>query len=255
MLKMKIVSTRVRTAAWCSTQRKPSAMSCRMCVPARPASRAVRRQDDPRHQHRAERHDHRLRAERPGGADGEQRRTQRRAGQLVDRDEARSAAARSRSPGRPGPPASAAASASCCRRTPRRCPARTAPTSTPAIDTWSVATASVSTASTAARARSTHHHDQAPVQPVGQRPGDQPEQQRRQPLHRRRERHQERVVGQRRDQQRAGGERDAVAEVGRPRRGEQPPEADAEACRRGDFGKAAHKADSLLTAADLGASI
>ena len=98
-------------------------------------------------------------------------------------------------------------------------------------------------------------HDETPVQPVGQGPGDQPEQQRRQPLHRRRERHEKRVSRQRSDEQRASGERDAIAEVRRPRRGQQPPKPDPQPYRHGDFGKAAHKSDSLLTSRPLRASI
>ena len=54
MLKTKIVSTSVRTAAWCSTQRNASAMSWRM-VGSGGAVAAVRRQHAPEHQHGSER--------------------------------------------------------------------------------------------------------------------------------------------------------------------------------------------------------
>ena len=142
-------------------------------------------------------------------------------------------------------PASAAASASCCRRTPRPCRARTATTSTTAIDTRPVTIGSVSTASTQRAHRSTRDDDQPPVEPVRQRPGVQPEQQRRQPLQRRRQGDQERVVRQRRHQQRPGRERDAVAEVADPRRRQQPAEPDPEPGRRDDVDEPAHKSDRL----------
>ena len=87
MLKVKIVSTRVRTAAWCSTHRKPSAMSWRRCDSVSGVSGVVR-QREARDQHRAEQHEHGLDRERPGHAHGEQRRTDRRPDQLVDGDEA-----------------------------------------------------------------------------------------------------------------------------------------------------------------------
>ena len=134
-------------------------------------------------------------AERPAAPDGEQRRAERRADELVDRDE----------PGlQPGVrqrqvvavrPASAAA---CCdalsandlggaqqeqrdehqRRSTRRPSRRRA----------------ASTARTTARAGRRSTTMQPPVEPVGQRAGAQPEQQRRQPLERRGQRDQERVV-------------------------------------------------------------
>ena len=53
MLKVKIVSTSVRTAAWCRTQRNPSAMSWRMRLP-RPGSRRCAGQHDAGHQHGAQ---------------------------------------------------------------------------------------------------------------------------------------------------------------------------------------------------------
>jgi hypothetical protein len=98
------------------------------------------------------------------------------------------------------------------------------------------------------------HDDQPPVEPVGERAGHQPEQQGRQPLHHGRQRHHEGVVGERSDQQRAGRERDAVAQVGRPGRREQPPEAGAEPRGHGGFGQAAHKSATLEVAGDTGAA-
>lgn len=66
------------------------------------------------------------------------------------------------------------------------------------------------------------HHDPAPVEPVGEHPGVEAEHQRRRPAQQGGQRDQERVPGQRGDQQRAGGGRDAVAEIGHQRRHQQP---------------------------------
>ena len=75
--------------------------------------------------------------------------------------------------------------------------------------------------------------DPPAVVAVGDDAGEHPEQQRRQRLAEQRQRDQERVLRQRGDEERAGGERDPVADVGHGRGGEQPAEAPAES-RRGD---------------------
>jgi hypothetical protein len=72
------------------------------------------------------------------------------------------------------------------------------------------------------------HDDQSAIEPVGQHAGVQAEDERRQPLEEGRQRDQERVVRLRGDQQRTGGERDAVTEVGDPRRPDHPAEAGAQ---------------------------
>jgi hypothetical protein len=68
------------------------------------------------------------------------------------------------------------------------------------------------------------HDDEAAVQPVGQRAGPEAEQEPRQPLEHRGERDQECALGLGRDEQGPGGERDAVADVAGPGRGDEPPE-------------------------------
>jgi hypothetical protein len=68
-------------------------------------------------------------------------------------------------------------------------------------------------------------HDPPPVEPIGQHTRVQAEQQRRRPPEQGGQRDQERVVGQRRHQQRPGRDRETIAEIRRPRRGQQPPVA------------------------------
>lgn len=89
------------------------------------------------------------------------------------------------------------------------------------------------------------HHEEAPVEAVRQGSGVQPEEQRRQPLEQRRQGDHERVAGLRGDQQRAGGQGQAVAQVAHPGRGEQPAESDAEARRGDDLQQTAHKSRTL----------
>ncbi len=75
--------------------------------------------------------------------------------------------------------------------------------------------------------------DPAPVEAVRDGARRRPEDQLRDGLAQDRERDEQRVAGLRGDQQRAGGQRDAVADVGDQRLAEQPPEVATEA-RRGD---------------------
>jgi hypothetical protein len=83
-------------------------------------------------------------------------------------------------------------------------------------------------------------HHGAPVEAVGERAGVKAEQQRRQLHHEHGGRDQARVAGLRGHQQRAGGQRDAVADVGHPRGGDQPPEAGAEPGGDEGLDQAAH---------------
>ena len=87
MLKVKIVSTRVRTAGWCRTQ--PEALGD---VVAHPATDCRARrwcgQHQPGDQQRAGGHEARLGEERPGHRRPRTGRPDRRTDQLVDRDEA-----------------------------------------------------------------------------------------------------------------------------------------------------------------------
>ncbi len=78
----------------------------------------------------------------------------------------------------------------------------------------------------------------APIEAVRRRPADDPEQEHRQVLHEQRERHEERVAGLRRHEQRAGRERHAVADVVDSGRGEEPPEAPAQSAGRDGVGGA-----------------
>ena len=104
-------------------------------------------------------------------------------------------------------------------------PSRNIATMTRPMPTWPV-TMTTQRADQHDGAGGVHGHHQHPaVEPVGQRPGDEPEQQPRELEGDRRAGHEERVVGLRGDEQRAGGHHQAVAEVARPRRGEQPAEA------------------------------
>jgi hypothetical protein len=76
-------------------------------------------------------------------------------------------------------------------------------------------------------------HDAPSVEPVGDGTGRDPEEEVRQLLGKQGERDQQRVLGQRGDEQRAGGQGNAVADVGDGRRRQQPAEAVTES-RRGD---------------------
>src|SRR5262249_28238188 len=69
-------------------------------------------------------------------------------------------------------------------------------------------------------------------------PANEPEQEHRQVLYEQRERHEERVAGLRRHEQRPGRERHAVADVGDSGRGEEPPEAPAQSAGRDGVGGA-----------------
>ena len=188
MLKMKIVSTSVRTAAWCRTQRNPSAMSCAhrgSSVPGRAAVRRAARPATPaaRRQPPAP----------PGSANGqaapgrEQGRADRRAGELVERDEAGLQPGVGDARGRRGAPASAAACWRCCRRTPRPCRAGTARPARPAI----VTVAGDHRPTQQRRARRPRQqvggHDDAAGGRAGRRatPAYRPNTQRRQPLQQR----------------------------------------------------------------------
>ena len=71
-------------------------------------------------------------------------------------------------------------------------------------------------------------HDPPAVETVGDGAGVQAEQEERQPLQQQRHRHQLWVAGLGGDEQRTGGDLEAVAEVGHPRRPQQPPEVAAE---------------------------
>jgi hypothetical protein len=82
--------------------------------------------------------------------------------------------------------------------------------------------------------------DEPPVEAVRQRAREQAEQQPRELLQQDRRCDEQRVAGLRGDQQRAGREGDAVAEVRDPGGGEQPAEAGPEACRCHDLPDAAH---------------
>ena len=237
MLKMKIVSTSVRTAG--VTRGPPDALGdvASEMLPLRGIP-TVRRQPHAGHQHGAEGDQAGLCAERPQRADGEQGRADRRPGELVERDEpGQHPGVGGRQIARAGR-ASAPASGWWCPRTPRRWTARRARHSTTPIEATSVTIASASTASTTARSPLTTVTISRRFQPVGEGAGQRREQQRRQPLERRRQRHEERVVGERGDEQRAGGQGDAVAEIGHPGRrraasGRRPRAGTAQRSRRG----------------------
>ena len=86
------------------------------------------------------------------------------------------------------------------------------------------------------RAQAVRQHDEPPpVVMVGDGPGQQAEQQPRQELHHRAAGHQQRRRGQRGDQQRRGRQGDAVADVARPRRRQQPAEVGAESAWSDQF--------------------
>jgi hypothetical protein len=101
-------------------------------------------------------------------------------------------------------------------------------------------------------------HHPAPVEPVGERSGVQPEDQPRQALQHGRQRDEERAMGLGGDQQRAGRERQPVPELADPAGGEQPPEARAETRRRHGVDDAppdsAHETVRLVSPAGSGPS-
>ena len=120
-------------------------------------------------------------------------------------------------------------------------PSRNIAPSTTAMLTTPVTMVAASAASTSGPG-GVHRDDQHPaVEPVGQRAGVQAEEQPRQPLQQDRQGDQERGVGLGGDQQRAGRERQAVADVGDPRRGQQPSEVPAQAGRSDGFDDPIHK--------------
>ena len=123
----------MRTAAWCRTQRKPSAMSWRRCR-ASPGARPCGGSDDARHEHRAERDEHRLRRERQRRAGREQRGAERRPGELVDGDEAGLEAGVADARGRRAARASAAASGGVLSANTSAVPSRNSAPRTTAID-------------------------------------------------------------------------------------------------------------------------
>ena len=86
-----------------------------------------------------------------------------------------------------------------------------------------------------------HDDHPTPVEPVGDRPGPQPEQQPGEPLQHGGQGHQHGVAGLRGHQQGAGGQGDPVADVADPRRREQPPEAAPQPWRRDDVQNPAHE--------------
>ncbi len=240
---MKIVSTSVRTAAWCRTHRNPSAMSCPMWRASARSRRCA------------------------GSATRETSRAPSATSTAWVTNGRAIPAAKSAAP--IGGPASwltvmkpvwsrEFAIARSSRGTSigssvwellsaktSAVPRRKRATSTTAIETVPVTTVVAIRTSTTARIRSTDTTIEPAVEPVGEGAGVQPEDQRWQPLQQRGQRHQEGVVGLRGDQQRTGRDRDAVAEVRDPRRGEQPPEARAQALGDDGFDEAAHKEGTL----------
>ena len=191
-LKMRMVSTRVRTAAWCRTQRTPSAMSCRrwvVCVSAR-----------------------------CGGSDDRGRPAPPPRRRAVPRPRTASACPTANRNAPSGGPTSwltvtnpamirlfASARSSRCTSigtsvldalsaNVSAVPSRNIATSTSQIVATSTATAVASSSQDQGPQRVDDDDEPAPVQPVGHRAGPQPEQQRRQPLEQRRQRDEERVV-------------------------------------------------------------
>ena len=91
------------------------------------------------------------------------------------------------------------------------------------------------------RAQAVRQHDEPPpVVVVGDGPRQQAEQQPRQELHHRAPGHQQRRRGQRGDQQRRGRQGDAVTDVARPRRRQQPTEVGAESAWSDQFAERGH---------------
>ena len=97
-------------------------------------------------------------------------------------------------------------------------------------------------------ARSTAIDEPPAVDPVGEDAGVQAEQQPGQPLQQPGQRDEDRVGGLRGDQQRAGGERDAVAEVAHPGRADQPPERRPHPAGQHGFHDSAHEKGTLRDA-------
>ena len=241
-LKMRMVSTSVRTAAWCRTQRTPSAMSCRMCVvcsSVRCGGSAIREiSTAPAATSTASA------ANGQRLPDGEQERPQRRADQLVDGDEpGHDAAVRQRQV--------VALHQHRHQRARRVVGERLRGAQQEHRDEHEPDGGDVERHGGREQqqdqgAQRVDGDDQPPpVQPVRHRPGPQPEQQRRQPLEQRGQRDEERVVGPRRHQQRTGREDDAVAEVRAPRRGQQPPEPGAQPARDDGVDDPAHKGETV----------
>ena len=228
-----MVSASVRTGLCSQTQRIPSRISATMPSARSTGCLGAGRQHHPRHQDHAERDQHRLGHERQHGAQGEQRGADRRPDQLVG----------GQSPGEdPGvrDPEVALVDQHRQQRRRRGVGERLGGAEQEHRDQDHRHVGPAGHDREAEQPDHDHpdavggHHQPTPVEAVGLHPGVQAEQQPRQPLQERRERDQGRVVGARGDQQRAGGERDAVADVAGPRRRQQPAEGGAEAC--GDDG-------------------
>ena len=91
------------------------------------------------------------------------------------------------------------------------------------------------------RAQAVRQHDEpTAIVMVGDRPREQAEQQPRQELHHRARGHQQRRRGHGGDQQRRRRQGDAVADVARPRRRQQPAEVGAESAGRDQFAERGH---------------
>ena len=91
--------------------------------------------------------------------------------------------------------------------------------------------------------------DPAAIVTVGHYPREQSEHEMRQVLAQERERDEKRIARLRRDEQRSGGDRDAIADVGGDRGGEQPTEAASQPSRDDQFDDsrhgAGHRADDI----------
>ena len=124
-------------------------------------------------------------------------------------------------------------------------PNRNVVTSTTVTSTLPVTIVTHSSATTMRPQEVGDHDQQPPVDPVGDRPGPQPEEQPREPLEQRGHRHEHRVAGLRGHEQRAGRQADPVAQVRRPRRRQQPPEPRPHAGRCDDVEDAAHEVENL----------
>ncbi len=244
MLKVKIVSTRVRTAALPRTQRKPSAMSWRTCVGPASASGS-----SGRGRTRREISSVPSRTSTPWAANGHAIPVAKRAAPIG------------------GPPSWLTVMNPVCRRelaiarssrstiigsrvwlalsaNISAVPSRNSAASTTAIDTWPVTMNVVRTSQHPGPHEVDGDDDATSVEAVGERTGVQAEEQRRSPHRQRSQRHQEGLVGLGGHQERPGRDRDPVAEVGGPRRGEQPAERAPEASWGDDVdspGDGAHK--------------
>ena len=124
------------------------------CAAASCGSRPWAGSDDPGHQQHAGGDQDGLGDERPGQAGGEQGRPDRRAGELVERDEPGLQPGVGDAPGRRGAPASGSASRRCCRRRPRRWRAGPAPPAPWPPRRWPVTIVTTRAASTTARTAS-----------------------------------------------------------------------------------------------------